>query len=675
MAEHTTVFITDTTPGVGTRTYTDSGRKTSVDVDSLTANTEYIATAEYERPDGVTIQTVQGVTFRTLVAGTFAISNEQWVNNNDGLTSTVTFNFTSTYAISSIILQDNGVQGSPQYQCSISGNTATATLPYYSPGTQHAMAFLMMDIYAETASIGRILTLQVSPAGAPLYFELINTNIPLQVYLTRQSSPTITNFQYSYDNSTWSDYAWDDSTFGEKIQLNSSNPKVYFRNKFYTSSLGNSNGRYEFAFNVPSGQNLIDSRGNVKLGGNIAFLKSVNGSDNQASDYDFWDLFMNTLSNFSIISDASDLYLGNYDTLAPYCFREMFAHCKDLIYTPNLPATTLANNCYMGMFEGCISLTTTPTISATTLANNCCSNMFKDCTSLTTISVPPATTLAEGCYYEMFYGCTALTTAPTLPATTLAEGCYNYMFRGCTSLINPPTLPATTLDVSCYYHMFSGCTALTTTPALPATTLANQCYQYMFENCTSLTRVSSLPATTLASQCYADMFYGCTSLTQAPSLPATTLARQCYQGMFWNCTALTQAPDLLVETLTNRNSSCYANMFQGCTSLVNPPVIAATRTSQSCFYSMFKDCTSLIRSPKLIPSSISPSGYKYMFQGCSSLREITCLATSFYDATCTTDWVSGVAATGIFYKSPNMTSWPTGDSGIPSGWTVIDYQN
>ena len=34
--------------------------------------------------------------------------------------------------------------------------------------------------------------------------------------------------------------------------------------------------------------------------------------------------------------------------------------------------------------------------------------------------------------------------------------------------------------------------------------------------------------------------------------------------------------------------------------------------------------------------------------------------------------MNGVSNTGTFVKDPNMTSLPTGASGIPNGWTVQD---
>ena len=310
-------------------------------------------------------------------------------------------------------------------------------------------------------------------------------------------------------------------------------------------------------------------------------------------------------------------------------------------------------------------------LPATTLANNCYENMFYGCTALTTAPALPATTLVNSCYYGMFNGCTSLTTAPALPATALANSCYNNMFNGCTSLTTAPALPATALANSCYNNMFNGCTSLTTAPALPATTLANYCYSNMFYGCTALTTAPALPATTLVNSCYMSMFNGCTSLTAAPALPATTLADECYSGMFTGCTSLTAAPELPATTLVN---SCYMSMFNGCTSLTAAPALPATALADICYHSMFQGCTSLITAPALPATTLSQYCYFGMFNGCSNLNYIKCLATDISASNCLRNWVYGVAANGTFVKDPSMSSWPTGDSGIPSGWTVQDAQ-
>ena len=244
-------------------------------------------------------------------------------------------------------------------------------------------------------------------------------------------------------------------------------------------------------------------------------------------------------------------------------------------------------------------------------------------------------------FHGIFSGCTGLTSAENLilPATTLRPYCYQSMFDGCTNLTTAPELPSLNLSYMCYAYMFNGCTRLTTAPELPATTLASTCYYYMFNGCTSLTVAPELPATTLVYMCYQSMFEGCTSLTTAPELPATTLAGYCYYYMFNGCTSLTTAPELSATTLAN---SCYRGMFQNCTSLTTAPELPATTLETNCYW--------------------------YMFNSCTNLNYIKCLATTFGNGS-TYRWVQGVSSTGTFVKDTN-TTWSTGTSGIPSGWTV-----
>ena len=57
-----------------------------------------------------------------------------------------------------------------------------------------------------------------------------------------------------------------------------------------------------------------------------------------------------------------------------------------------------------------------------------------------------------------------------------------------------------------------------------------------------------------------------------------------------------------------------------------------------------------------------------MFYGCIKLNNVKCLATTL-ETNATTDWLEGVAVNGTFVKN-STTIWPTGTSGIPTGWTV-----
>lgn len=193
-----------------------------------------------------------------------------------------------------------------------------------------------------------------------------------------------------------------------------------------------------------------------------------------------------------------------------------------------------------------------------------------------------------------------------------------------------------------FSSLFSGCTTLVTPPELPSTILSNGCYSSLFSNCSSLIRAPKLPAKTLTTQCYYSMFRNCTSLKYAPELPATNLASRCYQQMFANCSSLISAPNLRATTL---QSLCYAYMFQNCTSLQKSPYLAASTLVSSC--------------------------YNSMFSGCSSLNEIYANFTSFVSG-CTTNWVSGVAASGLFHKSQALSDTTRGVSNIPEKWSIVN---
>lgn len=184
--------------------------------------------------------------------------------------------------------------------------------------------------------------------------------------------------------------------------------------------------------------------------------------------------------------------------------------------------------------------------------------------------------------------------------------------------------------------------------AANSTSLTGKDYAFykLFCDCKNIVSVSKefLRATTVSHRCYQSAFSGCSGLTNAPGLPATTLAVGCYVYMFQNCTSLNTVPSTLPAMALI--DSCYGGMFWGCTSLTAAPELPALTLVYNC--------------------------YSFMFYGCSKLSYIKMLATDISSSSCLSNWVDSVASTGTFVKNPNMTSLPTGISGIPSGWTVID---
>ena len=135
---------------------------------------------------------------------------------------------------------------------------------------------------------------------------------------------------------------------------------------------------------------------------------------------------------------------------------------------------------------------------------------------------------------------------------------------------------------------------------------------------------------------------------------------------------LISAENLVLPALVLAKS-CYGKMFNGCTGLTHPPKLPATElVADGVYNNLFNGCTSLLEAPELPATATTTNCYFWMFRYCQNINHIKCLATSLAAASSTSYWLQGVSATGTFVKHPNMTSWTSGDSGIPSGWSVED---
>lgn len=151
----------------------------------------------------------------------------------------------------------------------------------------------------------------------------------------------------------------------------------------------------------------------------------------------------------------------------------------------------------------------------------------------------------------------------------------------------------------------------------------------------------------------------------------STLTLHCCERMFVYCKELQYSPKILpAETLLQ---FCYSSMFEGCGKLTTAPALPATTLSQYCYSNMFSGCTSLTTAPALPATTLVEGCYNSMFENCTSLNYIKALflttPTSSYDGS-TYNWVSGVAASGIFVKNSTATWNVTGIYGIPTGWTI-----
>ena len=132
--------------------------------------------------------------------------------------------------------------------------------------------------------------------------------------------------------------------------------------------------------------------------------------------------------------------------------------------------------------------------------------------------------------------------------------------------------------------------------------------------------------------------------------------------------------DNFANQLTLTRNAVLQNMFDGNTTLISAEnlVLPATTLSNLCYSYMFQGCTNLTTAPELPALTLTQSCYANMFDGCSSLTYVKMSATDVTAASCVLNWMRNVSATGTFVKNANMSSWTTGNSGIPSNWTVQD---
>lgn len=146
-----------------------------------------------------------------------------------------------------------------------------------------------------------------------------------------------------------------------------------------------------------------------------------------------------------------------------------------------------------------------------------------------------------------------------------------------------------------------------------------------------------------------------------------------FRDLFTGNTHLISAANLILPpTVTN---DCYTYTFGDCTSLIQAPaILPATTLAKRCYWDMFGNCTSLTQAPTLPATTLDTGCYHHLFGGCTSLAKVITYATDISAADCLTDWLDSVSSTGTFYNIA-CTTYPSGNSGIPAGWTELHTLN
>lgn len=468
-----------------------------------------------------------------------------------------------------------------------------------------------------------------------------------------------------------------------------------------------------------SGIGTFSITGTFNISGNIL---SLIGDENLSNnDYAFKNLFIGCTG----LIDASDLVLPN--DISEGCYLGMFKNCIGLINPPTLPATTLAQSCYESMFYGCISLVNAPNLPATTLVQDCYKEMFYNCSSLQLITSMNDTDLgttysnnwvygvnSTGIFYKDYYaewtvqyGDSYVPTGWELPIDystlyftieSLADSNQIKMQRNNTP--NNPTLS---------YSLDGGETWTTTTISGAVTFgtintgdtiifkgnnsnlgISWDAYNYftaskqfkVYGNIMSLFngddfKINREFNSGATNQCAG--LFRTTYIVDASNLvlPALTLYNSSYNGMFRGATNLVYGPKILPALDIPKDG--YSSFFEGCTSLVEAPEILATTVRGDtalgrmfCMSRNSKVTAAMTKGPVLRitnPSSYN-NVYQQLFSGNGNLVEITVLFSGTNNSF--SDWLKNVSSTGVI-KTLSDTTFASGTSGLPSGWTVVDY--
>lgn len=131
----------------------------------------------------------------------------------------------------------------------------------------------------------------------------------------------------------------------------------------------------------------------------------------------------------------------------------------------------------------------------------------------------------------------------------------------------------------------------------------------------------------------------------------------------------------LVSDMIEVPEYLFARLFYGDSNLMSAGELKLPWTilRVSCFQSIFNGCSSLTKAPELPATTLVDNCYYALFNGCSKLSEVTCLATNISATGATTNWLSGCSSTGAFTCATGMSStWTSGESGIPEGWTTTE---
>lgn len=157
------------------------------------------------------------------------------------------------------------------------------------------------------------------------------------------------------------------------------------------------------------------------------------------------------------------------------------------------------------------------------------------------------------------------------------------------------------------------------------------------------------------------------------SIDSGTTSNHCFSQLFHSGGHINikNAKDLVLYN-ENTGDNAFYGMFRGNSHLITTPTLINSRSLNGCA-SMFRYCAALT-SVELQHTYIGRNELNSMFANCTSLNDVSLPNLTTWDSAQTGSWLYDVSPTGTFRCKPELLDTiPSSSSGIPSGWTVVEY--
>ena len=159
-----------------------------------------------------------------------------------------------------------------------------------------------------------------------------------------------------------------------------------------------------------------------------------------------------------------------------------------------------------------------------------------------------------------------------------------------------------------------------------------------------------------------------------------TVPDHCFRQMFdQNTYNIKDASNLTSGNIKNVGYNSFYCMFQFCENLENIGDFSSIqKVGNNGMYYMFNGCHNLGNAIDLSNvTEITEYSLNYLYYGCYNIGEVTVPKLSEWNTNNTQQWLSG---TGNNVQSktayvPAGVTIPQNESGVPSGWTRVEYQN